>query len=45
MRIQEKTLAVLQQPIGVFQVRLTFADRLDLGPAQRNPRLELVVKK
>src|SRR5947208_9754247 len=45
MRIQQKALSILQQPIGILQVGLAFADRLHLGPAQRNSYLELVRQK
>ena len=45
VRIQKETLAILQQPIGILQIRLAFANRFHLGPAQGNARLELVEKR
>ena len=45
MQIQQKRLAVLDQPVGVLQVGLALADGLHLGPAQRHAGLELLEQK
>src|SRR5579863_7604982 len=45
MHVEQKRLAVLDEAIGVLQVRLAFADRLDLGSAQGDAGLELLQEK
>src|SRR5258708_38873678 len=45
VRIQQKALPILQQPVGILQVGLALADRLHLSPAQRNSCFELVRQK
>src|SRR3569833_3419399 len=45
MHIQKKGLAIFAQAIGVFQIRLSFTNRLDLGPALGNSSLEFLEKE
>ena len=45
MQIQQKSLAVLDQPVGVFEVGLALADRFHLGPAQRHAGFHLFQQK
>ena len=40
--VEQEAFAVLQQAIGVLEVGIAFADRLDLCSAQRHSGLELV---
>src|SRR5580658_2831029 len=42
MRIQQKGFPILDEAVGVLQIGLTLADRLDLGPAQGYARLVLL---
>ena len=42
VRVQQETLAILEQAVGVFEVGFAFADGLDLGAAQGDPGLEFV---
>src|ERR1700684_545076 len=41
MRIQQKGLPILDQAVGVPEIGLALADRLDLAPAQSHARLVL----
>jgi len=38
-------LAILEEPVGVFEVGLSFADRLDLCAAQRDACLKAISKE
>src|ERR1700731_2503873 len=42
MGVQQETLAVFEQTVGVLEVGFALTDGLDLGPAQRYAGLELV---
>src|SRR4051812_6403034 len=42
VRVQQPELAVFDQAIGVFQVRASAADRLDLAAGQHHARFELL---
>src|SRR5450432_4247899 len=42
MGIQEERLSVLDEPVGVLEVGLAFADGLDLGAAEGDAGLEAV---
>src|SRR5579859_695454 len=45
MYVEQKSLAILDEPVGVFEVGLAFADRLDLGSAQDYARLDFIVQE
>src|SRR5215472_18416567 len=45
MHIQQKGFTVLDQTIGVLQIRLSFADRLHFGTTQGDASLELLQKE
>ena len=45
MRVQQKSLTVFEQTVGIFEIGLAFADRFDLGSMKGNAALELVQQK
>src|SRR3954465_1560482 len=45
MHVQKEGFAIFDKPVGVLQIRLSFANRLDLGPAQGNTGLEFLEQK
>src|SRR6185312_6227230 len=45
VHVQQEGFAVLEQTVGVFEVRFAFADALDLGAAEGDAGLEFVGKE
>src|SRR6516162_1049407 len=45
MHVEQKRFAVLDDGVGVLEVCLALADRLDLGSAQGHARFELLEKE
>ncbi len=45
MHVQQKGFAVLDEAVGVLEIGLSFANRLDLGAAQGDAGLEFLQQK
>src|SRR3954451_12858709 len=45
MHIKKEGFTILHQPVGILQIRLSFANRLDLSTAQGDSGLEFLEQK
>src|SRR5882757_5017179 len=45
MYVEQKGFTILDEPVGVFEIGLAFADGLDLGSAQDYAGLDLIVQE